>query len=322
MPPFQFRETLPDRAAAEQVVVRRDWKDALQLPLASAGCAFSGLCSFRRRLLEHAQERLLFEQILGKIPALGCVTQRGKQRPDALAVRGAVRPLSARELVTATRRRALRALVDADAAWVERALPAGCVAADAARRSGSRLSAAERQAALHKAARHTGGREGVWLWARLDATAPAAVRDLEARHVRRTVWDQRSAPGAGRPRVRVRAQTGACTALRVTPHDPGVRAGEQRGQNWRGDNVHVPATAEPDAPRFIPEVTTAPAPRSAVLRTHGLRRQRDRGAATRPCANRRTGAAGTRKRLVRALGARGRGERDAAARALPVGGSA
>ena len=196
MPPFQFRETLPDRAAAEQVVVRRDWKDALQLPLASAGCDFSGLCSFRQRLLEHAQERLLFEQILGKIPALGCVTQRGKQRPDALAVRGAVRPLSARELVTATRRRALRALVDADAAGRARAVPARCVAADAARRAGDRLGAEERQAA-----RHTGGREGVWLWARLDATAPAAVRDLEARHVRRTVWDQRSAPGAGRPCV-------------------------------------------------------------------------------------------------------------------------
>src|SRR5207248_276213 len=116
---------------------------------------------------------------------------------------------------------------------------------------------------------------GVWLWARLDATAPAAVRDLEARHVRRTVWDQRSAPGAGRPRVRVRAQTLDCTALRVTPHDPGVRAGEQRGQNWRGDNVHVPATAEPDAPRFIPEVTTAPAPRGATAALPPSRARRE-----------------------------------------------
>jgi hypothetical protein len=48
--------------------------------------------------------------------------------------------------------------------------------------------------------------------------------------------------------------------LIVTPHDPGVRAGEKRGQKWHGDKVHVTETAEPDAPNFLTDVTTATAP--------------------------------------------------------------
>ena len=58
----------------------------------------------------------------------------------------------------------------------------------------------------------------------------------------------------------------------MTPHDPGVRAGQQRGRTWRGDKVHVTETiAEPtpeaagpadpaDRVRFITDVTTSPAP--------------------------------------------------------------
>ena len=110
---FQFMENIPDREAAEQVVVRLDWKYALHLPLADTGFDFSCLCYFRRRLLQQAQERLVFEQILGKIQALGCVKKRGKQRTDSTAVLGAVRQLSALETVTETLRLAVRALAQA-----------------------------------------------------------------------------------------------------------------------------------------------------------------------------------------------------------------
>jgi hypothetical protein len=74
----------------------------------------------------------------------------------------------------------------------------------------------------------------------------------------RTVWDQRYERVEGR--VRVRATTVDCTELIVTPHDPGVRAAEKRGTKWRGDKVHVTETAEADAPNFLTDVTTAPAP--------------------------------------------------------------
>src|SRR5436305_3790479 len=218
---FPFMENIPDREAAEQVVVRLDWKYALHLPLDDAGFDFSCLCYFRRRLLEHAQERLVCEQILGKIQALGFVKKRGKQRTDSTAVLGAVRPLSALETVSETLRLAVRALAQAAPDWVARELPASFVEAYAHSRSDYRLSADERQAALQQV-----GQDGVWLLERLDATAPTALRELEAVQVLRTVWDQRYERGEGR--TRVREKTVDCTELIVTPHDPGVRAAEKR----------------------------------------------------------------------------------------------
>jgi transposase len=247
---FQFMENLPDREAAEQVVVRLDWKYALHLPVTDAGFDFSCLCYFRRRLLEHAQERLVFEQILGKIQALGFIKKRGKQRTDSTAVLGAVRQLSALETVTETLRLAVRALAQAAPDWVAREVPASLVQAYAHSRSDYRLSADERRAAVQQV-----GQDGVWLLERLDATAPAALRDLETVQVLRTVWGQRYERVEGR--VRVREKTVDCTELIVTPHDPGVRAGEKRGQKWHGDKVHVTETAEAEQPNFLTDVTTA-----------------------------------------------------------------
>src|SRR5579871_627412 len=147
---FQFVEDLPDREAAAQVVVRVDWKSALHLPLDYAGFDYSCLCYFRQRLLAHAQERLVFDTLLGKIQALGFIKKRGKQRTDSLAVLGAVRHLSALETVSETLRLAVRALAAADADWVAREVPAAFMAACAESRSDYRLSAEERTAAMQQ----------------------------------------------------------------------------------------------------------------------------------------------------------------------------
>ena len=84
------------------------------------------------------------------------------------------------------------------------------------------------------------GQDGVWLLERLDATAPTALRDLEAVQVLRAVWDQCYERVDGRTRVREKLVD--CTEVIVTPHDPGVRAAEKRGTKWRGDKVHVTET--------------------------------------------------------------------------------
>lgn len=249
---FQFLEDLPDREAAAQVVVRLDWKYALHLPLGYTGFDYSCLCHFRQRLLTHHQDRLVFDTLLHRIQALGFIKKRGKQRTDSLAVLGAVRRLSALETVSETLRLAMRALLEADAAWTEGAVPASFREQYLHVRPDYRLTPAEQAALLLEM-----GQDGSWLLDRV-AGAPPPLPDLAAIAVLRAVWGQRYVREGGP--VRVREQLVDCTERIVTPHDPGVRAGEKRGTGWHGDKVHITETAEPGGPNFLTDVTTAPAP--------------------------------------------------------------
>jgi len=61
---LQFLEGLSDRAAADAVRARIDWKYLLCLELDDAGFDYSVLCEFRARLLEGGAERRLFDKIL------------------------------------------------------------------------------------------------------------------------------------------------------------------------------------------------------------------------------------------------------------------
>lgn len=251
---FQFWEDVPDREAARLVAVRLDWKYALRLPLDAPGFDFTGLHYFRQRLIAHDRERLVFDALLGRVRALGFLKRRGKQRTDSLAVLGAVRGLSELETVTETLRLALLALDRADPAW------AAGAAGDAWReryvqtRPDYRLTAGERQAALLAA-----GEDAAGLLAQL-ADAPGALGELPAVETLRQVVAQRYERAGGA--VRVRAAGVDATERIVTPHDPGVRAGQKRGRRWRGDKVHVTETAgpaDPAAPNFLTDVTTADA---------------------------------------------------------------
>lgn len=76
---FQFQESVPDREAAEMVVMRLDWKYALHLPLAYAGFSFCDLSYFRQRLVKHGQEALVFETVLDRVKALGFIKRQGNK---------------------------------------------------------------------------------------------------------------------------------------------------------------------------------------------------------------------------------------------------
>src|SRR6187549_1696263 len=91
---LQFLEGLSDRAAAEAVRGRIDWKYLLSLELGDAGFDHSVLCEFRGRLLAaDAGERLL-ARVLDAARALGLLKARGRQRTDATHVLAAVRDLN------------------------------------------------------------------------------------------------------------------------------------------------------------------------------------------------------------------------------------
>ena len=61
---FQFIENLSDRAAAEAVRARIDWKYALSLELENSGFDSTVLCEFRARLVAGKAENLLFDKLL------------------------------------------------------------------------------------------------------------------------------------------------------------------------------------------------------------------------------------------------------------------
>lgn len=265
---FQFLEDVPDREAARLVAVRLDWKYALHLPLDAASFDFTCLHYFRQRLLDHAQERLVFDALLGQVRALGFCKKRGKQRTDSLAVLGAVRQLSELETVTETLRLALLALDQADPTWAAGAVGDALRERYVQTRPDYRLTPEERQAALLAA-----GEDAAGLLARL-ATAPEGLGTLAAAKTLRVVFTQRYERVDGA--VRVRAPGVDATERIVTPHDVGVRAGQKRGKQWRGDKVHVTETAEPAdpaAPNFLTDVTTAGASSGDVEALPAIREQ-------------------------------------------------
>lgn len=251
---FQFQEKLPDREAAEMVAMRLDWKYALKVPLDHPGFDFSILCDFRQRILEHGKEALIFDTILKKVQALGFIRKRGKQRTDSLAVVGAVRQLSVLETVSETMRTTLVAMAKADPAWVEKAVPAIFREQYAESRPDYKLTADEREAELREAELLKTGQDGFWLLDQVEASAPKEVKELEELQVMRTVWEQRYRWVEGK--VAVRDKGVKATERIVTPHDPGVRAGEKRGKKWHGEKAHVTETAEAGEPNFITDVTT------------------------------------------------------------------
>ncbi|WP_306316243.1 MULTISPECIES: transposase [unclassified Streptomyces] len=116
---LQFAENLSDRAAADAVRTRIDWKYAIGLELEDPGFDHSVLCEFRARLAEQdgAADRLL-QLMLDRLVAAGLLKAGGRQRTDATHVLAAVRTLSRLELVGETLRAALEELAEAAPAWL------------------------------------------------------------------------------------------------------------------------------------------------------------------------------------------------------------
>ncbi len=248
---FQMLEKAPDRLAAEWVVSRIDWKYALHLPLTYTGFHFTDLYAFRQRLLEHQQERLMFEQLLLKLKALGVIKGRGKMRTDSTHVLGVVERLHQLELVTESVRVALRAVERLATEWVAQALPASFQEAYSRRQSEYGLSETEIARKLVQA-----GRDGFWFLQQVEGSAPAFVRQLSEVETLRTVLKQQFPGGPDEPPAS-RRPTGK--EVIESPHEPEVRYSTKRGQGWLGYKVQVTETCNADQPHLIVDLepTTA-----------------------------------------------------------------
>ena len=250
---FQFLENIPDRAAAKQARLRIDWKYALHQPLTWLGFHYSDLCNFRKRLLQHGKERLVFDKVLQWVKSHGFVRKYGKQRTDSSHILGAVERMSRLELTWETLRVALRALRQAVPTWYEKTIPAAFHEAYHERQSDWKLTKDEVRQAMQRA-----GQDGYWLLDRIDTTAPEVAQHLPEVETLRTVLDQqfeRTEAGIQAKKVPIKGKD-----IIVTPHDTDVRWAEKRGKDWVGYRIEVTETADQEqAVQFITDIDTVAA---------------------------------------------------------------
>jgi transposase len=246
---FQFLEKLSDRAAANAVRVRLDWKYALHLPLNYAGFNFSVLSEFRDRVIQHGAEARLFDSVLGQLREVGLLKQRGRQRTDSLAILTKVRDLTRLERWVETVRLALRALLAADENWVRMTVPPTWEDIYGRPCIHEKLTQAERATVAERV-----GLDGQWLLERLQAEeTPERLRDLPEVKVLVTVWQQQfrivegefvaQEPGSYNGKTRI-----------DTPHDPEARYSAKRGQGWVGYKLQATETDDEDMPHLLTDI--------------------------------------------------------------------
>jgi transposase len=240
---FQMMERVPDRLAAELVVSRIDWKYALHLPLDYDGFHFTDLLAFRKRLLEHEQERLFFDSFLKRLISLGLIKKGGKVRTDSTHVLGLVEKLGRMELLTESVRVALRAVQEADGAWTEKRLPAAFLESYAQRQSEYGLSDNQVQTKSVRA-----GKDGFWLLGMIDQSGSSVLRRLPEVSVLRQVLAEQFPDGPDAPPP---AKRPSGKNMIESPHEPEVRFGKKRDKKWRGYKVQVTETCNEGLPNLI-----------------------------------------------------------------------
>jgi transposase len=249
---LQFLENIPDRVAAMCAVMRMDWKYALHVPLDWEGFDHSTLSYFRRRLLEHQQERQIFDQVLQWVQKHGFLKKHGKQRSDSTHILGQVARLTRLELVWETLRMALRAMQKKEGVWYKRVLPIVFHKAYNERQSSWRMSAAEVAAEMQKA-----GTDGHWLLELIEEHAPQPVRELAEVETLRQVLAQQFECQEDKVQVRKPPIKGKETIQ--SPHDPDARFSKKRSTKWVGYKAQITETAYSGEDNFLTDIETVDA---------------------------------------------------------------
>jgi transposase len=248
---FQFLENIPDRAAAEWAKKRIDWKYALHMPLEWLGFHYSDLSRFRKRLVKHGLERLVFDLVLKWVMSLGFLNKYGKQRTDSTHILGNVARLSRLELVWETLRVTLRAMKKKASKWYEGAIPAVFDTAYRERQNSWQMSATDVATEMQKA-----GTDGYWLLDVLEQ-APQEVVELPEVETLRQVLSQQFERREGKVEVNKPPIKGK--GIIQSPHGPESRYSKKRRTEWVGHKVQVTETANKDDDNFVTDIETVDA---------------------------------------------------------------
>ena len=183
---MQFAADLSDRAAADAVRSRIDWKYALSLDLTDPGFHYSVLAKFRKRLVAGQAEQVLLDALLERFQARGFLKAGGRARTDSTHVLAAVRACNRLECVGETLRAALNDLAVVAPDWLRQQITADWFERYGKRFEESRLPQGE---AKRYAYAEQIGADGLQLLSAIyHATTPHWVREIPAVEILRQTW--------------------------------------------------------------------------------------------------------------------------------------
>jgi transposase len=254
---LQFAEALSDRAAADAVRSRLDWKYVLRLELTDPGFDHTVLSEFRARLLAGGAEHLLFDLLLAAFRTQGVLKARGRQRTDSPHVLAVIRGLTRLELVGETLRHALNSVALVAPDWLRAHSSPEWVERYAGRLEDARLPSSEekrQQWAL------TVGADGCTLLTSIDTDPDYPwLRTIPAVRTRRQVWIQNYQRTADTLSWRRNDNIPPAALYISSPYDVQAHYAKKRTTSWIGYKVHVTETCEDEAPHLITHVETTPA---------------------------------------------------------------
>ena len=251
---LQFVEGLSDRAAADAVRSRIDWKYLLCLELEDAGFDFSVFSEFRARLLEKGAEQRLLDHLLAGLREKKLVKAGGRQRTDSTQVLAAIRHLNRLERVGETMRAALNALAAIVPDWVRSHVPTQWVERYGHRVEDYRLPESEQQRAEYAS---QVGADGHQLLDTIYADPEFPwLRHVPAIDILRRVWLYNYEVVEGGYRLREKNNIPPSALNIDSPYDPQARYGRKRSTTWVGYKVHITETCDEELPEVITNIHT------------------------------------------------------------------
>ncbi|HEY9661850.1 MAG TPA: transposase, partial [Allocoleopsis sp.] len=251
---LQFIEGLSDRAAADAVRGRIDWKYLLCLEIDDAGFDFSILSEFRARLLDNGIEQRLLNNLLVVLREKKLVKARGRQRTDSTHILAAIRNLNRLERVGETLRAALNALATIVPEWVRGNVPIEWVERYGHRIEAYRLPESEQQRAEYAS---QVGADGHQLLDRIYGDQQFQwLRKVPAIETLRLVWLYNYEIVDGGYQFRDKNSIPPSSLNIQSPYDPQAHYGRKRSTTWVGYKVHITETCDEELPEIITNVHT------------------------------------------------------------------
>lgn len=254
---LQFVEGLSDRAAADAVRSRIDWKYLLCLELDDPGFDYSVLSEFRDRLLAGSAEQRLLEQLLEVLRGHGLVKARIRMRTDSTHVLAAIRGMNRLERVIETLRAALNVLATVVPEWVQANFPVDWVERYGPRAEDYRLPPEETKRTAY--AERVGADGYRVLGALWSETAPGWLREIPAVETLRQVWVQNFMPVEEDARWRDTDNLPPAARYLNSPYESEARYSKKRDLTWLGYKVHVTESCDETLPHVITHVETTAA---------------------------------------------------------------